>query len=48
LFYRGWGLRNLKGKATGLTYYVSQKRRKFTVAKADVRGLLSKEVIVAG
>ena len=45
LLYLGWGRRTLTGKATGLIYYVSQKRRKFTVAAADVPGMLSREVI---
>ena len=45
MLYLGWGRRELKGKATGNTYYVSNTRRKFTVAAADVLGLVSREVI---
>jgi hypothetical protein len=45
MLYLGWGRRNLKGKVTGKTYYVSNSRRKFTVDAADVPSIRSREVI---
>jgi hypothetical protein len=45
LLYLGRGRRQLIGRATGNRYFVSDHRRKLTVAMEDAPGLMGKDVI---
>jgi hypothetical protein len=48
LLYLGIGRRTLKTRASGNSYYVSDQRRKFSVATDDVQELLrNRDVIIA-